>query len=88
MANHASAKKRIRTTAKRTDVNASRMNRIRSFIRKVETAITSGDVKAAENAFKIAQPELARGAAKGLMHAKTASRMLSRISSRIKALKA
>ncbi len=88
MANHASAKKRIRTTSKRTDINASRMNRIRSFIRKIETALAAGDANTAQSAFKTAQPELARGAAKGLMHAKTASRTLSRLSARIKALKA
>lgn len=88
MANHASAKKRIRTTAKRTDVNAARMNRIRTFVKKIETALAAGNVKDAEAALKAAQPEMARGTAKGLTHAKTTSRTLSRLSARIKALKA
>ncbi|MBT3764672.1 MAG: 30S ribosomal protein S20 [Rhodospirillaceae bacterium] len=88
MAHHASAKKRIRQTLKRTEVNNTRRGRIRSFIRKVEEAIESGDQAQAQTAFREMQPELMRGAQKGILHRNTASRKLSRLSVRIKAMAA
>lgn len=86
MANHKSAEKRIRQTATRTEVNRARVSRIRTFLKKVETAIASGDKTVAADAFKQAQPELMRGVSKGVLHANTVSRKLSRLSGRIKAL--
>lgn len=86
MANHASAKKRIRTNARRNEVNTSRVSRIRTFIKKVEMAIASGDAKAAADAFKSAQPELMRGVSKRVIAKNTAARKMSRLSARIKAL--
>ncbi len=88
MANHASAKKRIRQTARKTEVNGIRKTRIRTYLRKVEEAIDGGDKGVAEAAFKVAQPELMRGVSKGLYHRNTASRKLSRLSARIKVLAA
>ncbi len=86
MANIQSAKKRIRTTARQTAVNRSRLSRIRSFVKKVEEAIGVGDRDAANMALKAAQPELMRGAAKGVMNRNTVSRKISRLSAKIKAL--
>jgi len=86
MANHKSAEKRIRQTERRTAVNRARVSRIRTFVKKVETAIASGDKSAAAEAFREAQPEMMRGANKGVLHKNTVSRKLSRLSSRIKAL--
>lgn len=86
MANTRSAKKAIRQTARRTEVNKSRRGRMRSMVRKVEEAIASGDHKAAGEALKVAQPELMRSAQKGIMHKNTASRKISRLANRIKAL--
>lgn len=86
MANHKSAEKRIRQTARRTEVNGARMSRIRTFVKKVEVAISSGDKSAAADAFKSAQPEMMRGVSRGVIHANTVSRKLSRLSARIKAL--
>jgi small subunit ribosomal protein S20 len=86
MATHVSAEKRIRQTARRTDVNRARLSRIRTFIKKVETAIAAGDKNAARAAFKEAQPELQRGAQKGVLHKNTIARKLSRLSARINAL--
>lgn len=86
MANHKSAEKRIRQTERRTAVNRARVSRIRTFVKKVEAAIESGDKGAAAEAFKLAQPELARGVTKGVLHANTASRKMSRLSQRIKSL--
>jgi small subunit ribosomal protein S20 len=88
MANIKSAKKRIRKTERRTEVNRARMSRVRTFVRKVESAIASGDKTAAQAALKEAQPELMRGVTKGVIHRNTASRRLSRLSARIKALPA
>ena len=84
MANTPSAEKRIRQIAKRTAVNAARKSRIRTFIRKVEEAIRSGDAAAAREALKAAQPEIMRGASKGVLHANTASRKMSRLSQRVR----
>ncbi len=86
MANHASAKKRIRTNARRNEINTARTSRLRTFIKKVEAAITGGDAKAAAEAYKVVQPELMRGAAKNIIPKNTASRKLSRLSARIKAM--
>ncbi len=86
MATHKSAKKRIRQTARRTQVNRARVSRIRTFVKKVELAIQSGDKEAAGAAFQSAQPELHRGVSKGVLHRNMAARKLSRLSRRIKAL--
>lgn len=86
MAHHKSAKKRIRQTVRRTTVNRARMSRVRSFIKKVETAIASGDKQAAAAAFTEAQPEIQRGATKGVIQHNTAARKLSRLSVQIKKL--
>lgn len=86
MANHKSAKKRIRQTERRTLVNKNRVSRIRTFMKKVETAIATGDQSAARAAFQAAQPEMQRGVTKGVLHKNTVSRKLSRLSARIKAL--
>jgi len=86
MAHHKSAKKRIRQTVKRTDVNRSRVSRIRTFVKKVELALASGDADAARAALKDAQPEIQRGVTKGVLHQNTASRKISRLSARVKAL--
>ena len=84
MAHHASAKKRIRQTARRTQVNRIRLSAVRTSIRKVEEAIAGGDQAVAQAAFKAAQPMIARGAQKGVLHANMASRKLSRLAKRIK----
>ena len=88
MANIKSAKKRIRQTERRTEVNRARMSRVRTFVRKIETAIASGDAAAARAALKEAQPEIMRGVTKGVVHRNTAARRLSRLNARIKALSA
>lgn len=86
MANTTSAKKATRKIAARTEVNKSRRSRMRTFIRKVEEAITAGDHKVAVEALNAAQPEIARAAQKGIVHANVASRKVSRLNHRIKAL--
>jgi len=86
MANHPSAEKRNRQTQRRTEVNGARKSRIRSYVKKVETAIASGDKNAAKEAFAAAAPEMQRGASKGVVHQRTVARKLSRLSARIKAL--
>ncbi len=86
MANHRSAKKRIRQTVRRTAVNRNRISRIRTFVKTVEQAIESGDKEAAATAYKAAQPEIHRGVSKGVLHRNTAARRLSRLSRRIRAL--
>ncbi|MAS11766.1 MAG: 30S ribosomal protein S20 [Nitratireductor sp.] len=86
MANTTSAKKAVRKIARRTAVNKNRRSRVRSFVRKVEEALASGDKAAAESAFKAAQPELMRAAGKGVLHRNTASRKVSRLAQRVKAL--
>ena len=88
MAQHKSAKVRIRRNARAADINHSRLNRIRSHVKAVETAIAAGDKKAAQEALKKVMPELTRGANRGVLHKKTASRKLSRLSARIKTLAA
>ncbi|MGH6879386.1 MULTISPECIES: 30S ribosomal protein S20 [Hypericibacter] len=86
MAQHKSAKKRIRQTERRTAVNRARVSRVRNFIKKLETAIATGDKTAAQAAFKEAQPEIQRGVRTGVLERNTASRKLSRLNARIKAL--
>ena len=86
MAHHKSAKKRIRQTETRTEVNRARTSRIRSFLKKVELAIASGDSTAAKAALHAAEPELMRGVQGGVMHKNTASRKVSRLSARVKTL--
>lgn len=86
MANSPQAKKRVRQIERRTAVNQSRRSRIRTFLRKVEEAIASGDQSAAADALKAAQPEIMRGAGKGIMHKNTASRKVSRLNGRVKAM--
>lgn len=86
MANHPSAEKRIRQTARRTDVNRARLSRIRTFVKKVEAAIATGNKDAAKEAFTLAAPELQRGVSKGVLHNRTVARKISRLSQRIKAL--
>jgi small subunit ribosomal protein S20 len=88
MANTASARKRIRQIAVRTERNHARKSRMRTFVKKVETAIASGDKAAAADALRAAQPEMQRAATKGVVHLNTISRKLSRLSSRIKAISA
>ncbi len=88
MAHHKSAKTRIRRNDRKAATNKNRVSRIRTFLRKVEEAITAGDKTAADAAFKAAQPELHRGVTKGVLHKNTVARKLSRLSARIKALAA
>ena len=86
MAHHKSAKKRIRRNARRAVCNGARVGRIRTFLKKVELAIASGDRASAQAAYRSAQPELHRGVTKGVLHRNTAARKLSRLSTRIKAM--
>ena len=86
MANTASARKRIRQTEIRTARNAARKSRMRTFIKKVEVAIASGDKEQAALALRAAQPEMQRASTKGVIHANTVSRRISRLSARIKAI--
>ncbi|ATI43218.1 30S ribosomal protein S20 [Pacificitalea manganoxidans] len=88
MANSPQAKKRARQNERRFAVNKARRSRIRTFLRKVEEAIASGDQSAAKDALRSAQPELMRGVTKGVVHKNTASRKISRLSARVKALAA
>ena len=87
MANHASSKARIKRNARRATINGTRRSRIRTFVKKIELALNAGDAKEAETAFKVAQPEIQRGVAKGILPKNTAARKISRLSARIKALK-
>ena len=86
MANSPQAKKRARQNEKRFAINKARRSRIRTYLRRVEEAIASGDKNAASEALKAAQPELMRGVTKGVFHKNTAARKMSRLSSRVKAL--
>jgi small subunit ribosomal protein S20 len=88
MANTAQSKKRARQSETRYAINKARRSRIRTFLRKVEEAIASGDQAAATAALKAAQPELARGVSKGILHKNTVSRKMSRLSSRVKGVAA
>jgi small subunit ribosomal protein S20 len=88
MANTASARKRVRQTVKRTERNRARKSRMRTFVKKIETAIAGGDKTVAAEALRLAQPEMQRAVTKGVIHLNTVSRKLSRLSARIKAMKA
>jgi small subunit ribosomal protein S20 len=86
MANTPQSKKRARQNEKRAAVNKARRSRIRTYLRKVEEAIASGDQTAAQEALKAAQPELMRGVSKGIFHKNTASRKMSRLAARVKSV--
>ena len=86
MANTPQAKKRIRRNAKRAEINGARVSRIRTFVKAVESALEAGDKGAAAEALKKAQPEMARGVARGVLHKNTASRKFSRLTKRVAAL--
>ena len=86
MANTPQSKKRARQSERRADVNKSRRSRIRTFLRKVEEAIESGNRDAASAALRAAQPELMRGVTKGIFHKNAAARKMSRLSARVKAI--
>lgn len=86
MANHASAKKRVRRNNRRAEINTARRSRIRTFLKKVESEISAGNAEGAKEALRAAQPELHKGIAKGLLHKNTVARKLSRLSTRIKAI--
>ncbi|MFN3673751.1 MAG: 30S ribosomal protein S20 [Bosea sp. (in: a-proteobacteria)] len=88
MANTTSAKKATRKIERRTEVNKARRSRMRTFLRKVEEAIASGDQSAAAAALKAAQPEIMRAAQKGVVHKNTASRKVSRLAARVSTLSA
>jgi len=88
MANTRSAKKMTRKFAKRTDVNRARRSRMRTFIRKVEEALATGDAATAAAALKAAAPEIMRAAQKGIVHKNNASRKVSRLATRVKVLAA
>lgn len=86
MANTPQAKKRIRRNDKRAEINGARRSRIRGFVKKVEVACAEGDRQAAEDALKVAQPEMAKGVAKGVLHKNTVARKMSRLTKRIAAM--
>ena len=86
MPHHKSAEKRLRQTEKRTVINRARISRVRTFVKRVETAIETGDRAAAQSAFQLAQPELHRATTKGVLHKNTVARKLSRLALRINAL--
>ena len=86
MPHHKSAEKRLRQTEKRTEINRARLSRVRTFVKKVESASETGDRAAAQSAFQVAQPELHRAPTKGVLHKNTVARKLSRLAARINAL--
>jgi len=86
MANTSSAKKRVRRDESRTEVNRARRSRIRTFVKRVESAIAGNDKEAAQAAFVAAEPEIMRGVTRGVLHRNTASRKVSRLAARIKSL--
>ena len=88
MANTVSAKKAARKIARRTEINRNRKSRMRSSLRKVEEAIAAGDAAAAKDALRAAEPEIMRAAQKGVLHKNTASRKVSRLSTRVRGLSA
>lgn len=88
MANTASAKKAVRKIARQTSINRSRRSRVRTFIRRVEEAINAGNQEEAVAALRLAQPEIMRSAQKGIFHKNTASRKISRMAQRVKAMSA
>ena len=86
MANSPQARKRIRQTERRTEVNRDRRSRMRTFVRKVEEAIEAGDADAAKAALRDAEPQLMRSAQRGILDKNTASRKVSRLTAQVKAL--
>jgi small subunit ribosomal protein S20 len=86
MANTPQAKKRIRRNNKRAEINGARVSRMRTFVKAVESAVDAGDKAAAAEALKQAQPEMARGVARGVIHKNTASRKFSRLTKAVSAL--
>lgn len=86
MANTPQAKKRIRRNTRRAEINGNRVGRIRTFVKRVEAALAAGDKAEAATALAAAQPELARGVAKGVLHKNTASRKFARLTKRVSAL--
>ncbi len=86
MAHHKSAKVRIRRNARRAVINGERLSRVRTFVKKVETAIASGDQAQAKAALREAEPQMAKGVTKGLVHRNTMARRMSRLSARIKGM--
>ena len=86
MANTNSAKKRVRQLDRRTEVNKARRSRIKTYVKKVEEAISSGDSSVAKEALRIAQPEIQRGVTKGVLHKNTAGRKISRLSARVRSI--
>lgn len=86
MANHASARKRVRRNERRALINKNRKSRIRTFVKKVEAEILAGNAQGAQDALRQAQPELQKGVSKGIFHKNTVARKLSRLSARIKAI--
>jgi small subunit ribosomal protein S20 len=87
MANTPSARKAVRKIARRTEINRSRRSQMRTYVRKVEEAIAAGDSNRATEALRAVQPLIMRAAQKGIVHANTAARKVSRLSRRINALK-
>jgi len=86
MANTKSAKKMVRKIARRNEVNKSRQSRVRTYVRKVEEAIATGDKRAATVALKAAEPEIMRGVTRGVLHKNTGSRKVSRLAARVKGM--
>ena len=86
MANTPQAKKRIRRNTARAEINHARLSRIRTFVKKVELACEAGDKEAAAAALKAAQPEMARGVARGVLHKNTVARKMSRLTRRVAAI--
>ena len=86
MAHHKSAKKRIRRNARRYAINHNRISRIRTFVKKVELAVAAGNKEAAIAALKLAEPELARGVTRGVLHRNTAARKISRLVASVTAM--
>ncbi|MCT8331720.1 30S ribosomal protein S20 [Albidovulum sediminis] len=86
MANTPQSKKRARQSERRKDINKARRSRIRTFLRKVEEAIASGNQEVASTALRAAQPELARGVTKGVLHKNTVARKMSRLAARVKSI--
>lgn len=88
MANNPGAKKAIRKIAARTEVNTARRSRVRTFLKKFDTAVAGGDVEGAKTAFLNAQSELMRAVSKGVVHKNTGSRKVSRLHAQLKKLAA
>jgi small subunit ribosomal protein S20 len=86
MANTPQAEKRIRRNDRRAEINKARVSRIRTFVKKVESELAAGNAESAAQALAAAQPELMRGVAKGVVHKNAASRKISRLTKRVKAL--